>query len=277
MIKELKAYIDAKIQAVLKTGIKERSFASIDNVDYDTKTLTVSSWSDGVLQKILLTAKKEIGIREILGIKHNKRILEYHQATSLKASEDEVSWCASFANFILKQCGISGTYSAMARSFLNFGQSIFKNPTFSEMKMRNLNELLEWKLVVKNDKKENSFYVKGLNKRTLNDYGIVKDTDETITTAALQKILTIHAYNQFINTQEQLRLFFGDIAFYKDATDFHKRITSAKSTRTLVANDSDTIDYLNDNLPKLFNIVSILINLRLILSGIQVICMMVKR
>lgn len=136
MIKELKAYIDAKVQSVLKTGIKERSFARIDNVDYDTKTLTVSSWSDGLLQKILLTAKKEIGIREILGIKHNKRILEYHQATSLKASEDEVPWCASFANFILKQCGISGTYSAMARSFLNFGQSIIKNRDFDTMRMR---------------------------------------------------------------------------------------------------------------------------------------------
>ncbi len=63
----------------------------------------------------------EIGTAEITGEAHNPRILEYHQSTSLKASTDEVPWCASFVNWALMQAGYRGTKSAAARSFLNWG------------------------------------------------------------------------------------------------------------------------------------------------------------
>ncbi len=69
-------------------------------------------------------AKKELGVHEIPGHDNNKRILEYHQATSLKASDDETSWCAAFVNWVLKQSNIKGTNSALARSFATWGVEI---------------------------------------------------------------------------------------------------------------------------------------------------------
>lgn len=52
---------------------------------------------------------------------HNPRIVEYHAAVSLRATDDETPWCSSFANWVLDQAGISGTDSAAARSFLKWG------------------------------------------------------------------------------------------------------------------------------------------------------------
>jgi len=69
-------------------------------------------------------AKKEIGIKEFKGSKHNPRILQYHDETSLDASTDEVSWCSSFINWCMKRSGFPGTDSAVARSWLNWGISI---------------------------------------------------------------------------------------------------------------------------------------------------------
>jgi uncharacterized protein (TIGR02594 family) len=66
----------------------------------------------------------EIGEAEVRGIKHNERIVEYHQSTSLKASDDETPWCASFVNWCLGAAGRHGTNSASARSFLNWGNAI---------------------------------------------------------------------------------------------------------------------------------------------------------
>lgn len=64
----------------------------------------------------------ELNTVEISGNKHNPRIIEYHQTTSLKAKDDETSWCSSFVNWCFKQVGIEGTNSAAARSWLNWGR-----------------------------------------------------------------------------------------------------------------------------------------------------------
>ncbi len=69
-------------------------------------------------------AVKEIGVKEITGEKHNPRILEYHSTTSLKASTDEISWCAAFVNWCLKKANVRGTNLANARSFLTWGKSV---------------------------------------------------------------------------------------------------------------------------------------------------------
>lgn len=66
-------------------------------------------------------ALKEKGQHEVLGASHNARIVEYHTATSLGASDDETPWCASFVNWVLQQEGITGTNSAAARSFVKWG------------------------------------------------------------------------------------------------------------------------------------------------------------
>lgn len=79
-----------------------------------------------MLAKFLQEAFKEMNVKEVKGKNHNPRILQYHNSTSLKASTDEIPWCASFANFIIMKCGVIGTNSAMARSFEDWGNSLEK-------------------------------------------------------------------------------------------------------------------------------------------------------
>lgn len=69
----------------------------------------------------LEVAQREIGIQEYPGAEQNPRIVEYHQATTLRATEDEVPWCSSFVNWCMNQAGETGTGSARARSWLDWG------------------------------------------------------------------------------------------------------------------------------------------------------------
>lgn len=67
-------------------------------------------------------AEAEVGIHEnSLPGQQNKRILEYHACTSLHAGTDEVPWCSSFVNWVMKQAGYQGTNSALASSWITWG------------------------------------------------------------------------------------------------------------------------------------------------------------
>ncbi|MDB4950006.1 MAG: hypothetical protein JWM27_2655 [Gemmatimonadetes bacterium] len=72
----------------------------------------------------LVIARGEIGQTEIEGAKNNARIVEYHAATSLKASDDETPWCSAFVNWCMKQAGIKGSGEANARSWLSWGRAV---------------------------------------------------------------------------------------------------------------------------------------------------------
>lgn len=70
-------------------------------------------------------ALAEIGVKEILGPeKNNKRIVEYHSTTTLGAKIDEVPWCSSFVNWVIKQSGFEGTNNALAKSWTTWGTEI---------------------------------------------------------------------------------------------------------------------------------------------------------
>lgn len=69
-------------------------------------------------------AKRELGQREQPGLKHNPRILEYHATTTLKGTTDEIPWCSSFVNWCMQQAGYTGTRSAAARSWTQWGQRL---------------------------------------------------------------------------------------------------------------------------------------------------------
>lgn len=71
-------------------------------------------------------AYKELGQSEISGNEHNPRILEYHSATNLKATTDEVPWCSAFVNWVMQKCQLGGTHSAAARSWLQYGWEMEK-------------------------------------------------------------------------------------------------------------------------------------------------------
>lgn len=67
-------------------------------------------------------AYNELGIKEIAGLTHNPRIIEYHSATTLHATTDEVPWCSSFVNWCFKTAGYTGTRRADAKSWMNWGE-----------------------------------------------------------------------------------------------------------------------------------------------------------
>ncbi len=73
-------------------------------------------------------AKAELGVKEIPGAADNPRIVEYHAATSLKASDDETPWCSAFANWCMAEAGINGSGSAAARSWLSWGDPCEPRP-----------------------------------------------------------------------------------------------------------------------------------------------------
>ncbi len=78
---------------------------------------TVSPWLD--------IAVAELGVHEdsVQGA-HTARIVEYHQTTTLRATDDETPWCSSFVNWVMRQSGRAGTNSALARSWLNWGTAV---------------------------------------------------------------------------------------------------------------------------------------------------------
>jgi len=81
----------------------------------EEKTIDYPVWLD--------LAYKELGVHEIPGKRHNKRILQYH-AVSGGFSTDEIPWCASFVNFIMLKAGYKGPkWPAAAKSWLKFGKS----------------------------------------------------------------------------------------------------------------------------------------------------------
>jgi uncharacterized protein (TIGR02594 family) len=66
-------------------------------------------------------ADDEIGEKEVPGLNHNPRIIEYHSETTLRATTDEVPWCSSFVNWVMKRAGYTPTRSAAARSWATWG------------------------------------------------------------------------------------------------------------------------------------------------------------
>ena len=70
-------------------------------------------------------AEAELGVREIAGPRAQERILGYWRICGHEhQSSDEVPWCAIFVGACLVQTGYRTTKSAMARSYLNYGQKL---------------------------------------------------------------------------------------------------------------------------------------------------------
>lgn len=69
----------------------------------------------------------ELGQSEVPGPRHNPRILEYWRIGGLVAEPprgDETPWCSAFANAAMVVAGVTGTGSAMARSWMGWGKPL---------------------------------------------------------------------------------------------------------------------------------------------------------
>jgi uncharacterized protein (TIGR02594 family) len=69
-------------------------------------------------------AEQEIGVARFPAGQSNPRITGYHENTNIQGYDDKVSWCSSFANWCMRQAGIAGTGSALARSWLEWGVAL---------------------------------------------------------------------------------------------------------------------------------------------------------
>jgi uncharacterized protein (TIGR02594 family) len=74
-----------------------------------------------VPEKWMTIARNELGQAEVPGANNNARIQEYFASTTLGAQPDEVPWCSAFVNFCITKAGLTGTNSALARSWATWG------------------------------------------------------------------------------------------------------------------------------------------------------------
>ena len=82
-------------------------------------------------------ARNELGVKEIVGKKHNKRVIKYHATSSGKYKNDEVPWCGSFVNWVMTEAGYTKTvkYPERAKAWKKFGKSVSK-PTLGSIAVK---------------------------------------------------------------------------------------------------------------------------------------------
>ena len=80
--------------------------------------------ADAAAAPWLRVAWAEVGVRSLPAGDSHPRITEYHAGTNIAGYDDKVSWCSSFVNWTLAQAGIAGTGSALARSWLAWGEPL---------------------------------------------------------------------------------------------------------------------------------------------------------
>lgn len=124
---------EAQVQAVIRAD-QQRRMNAVEGALQQQGLLTsgpaaaapAPAAPEGVPRHLQI-AQGELGTHEIRGARNDPRVIEYHQATSLKARNDETSWCSSFVNWTMQQAGVRGTDSAAARSWLTWGQAVPKD------------------------------------------------------------------------------------------------------------------------------------------------------
>jgi len=72
----------------------------------------------------MTVALRELGVAAFAAGQSNPRITEYHEGTNIRGYDDKASWCSSFVNWCLANAGVEGTGSALARSWLDWGEPI---------------------------------------------------------------------------------------------------------------------------------------------------------
>jgi len=72
----------------------------------------------------LRIARAELGVRNFPAGSSNPRITGYHAGTAIAGYDDKANWCSSFVHWTLARAGIAGTASALARSWLAWGDAL---------------------------------------------------------------------------------------------------------------------------------------------------------
>ena len=76
---------------------------------------------------------EQYDIKEIKGKIHNPEVLKYYKEIGHKwVDNDELAWCAAFANWCLMKAGLPYQKKLNARSFLNLGEKT-ETPEFLDI------------------------------------------------------------------------------------------------------------------------------------------------
>jgi uncharacterized protein (TIGR02594 family) len=86
----------------------------------------------------------ELGVRRFGPGESNPRIVEYNAHTNLAGYDDKISWCSSFLNWCLANAGHRGTGSALARSWLDWGQ-VLEQPAYGCIAVLSRDDPTSWK------------------------------------------------------------------------------------------------------------------------------------
>ncbi|WP_020179662.1 TIGR02594 family protein [Methylopila sp. M107] len=70
----------------------------------------------------LVAARKDLGLKEIVGSKHEPRVVKFFaESGNAWVKDDETAWCAAFVGAKLAEAGLKGTGKLNARSYLDWG------------------------------------------------------------------------------------------------------------------------------------------------------------
>lgn len=119
----LRADQQRRTQAI-ETALSRQGLLPAATASAAEPAATPAPAAGGAVPRHLAIAQAELGVHEVRGARHEARVLQYHQATSLRARDDETSWCSSFVNWTMQQAGVRGTGSAAARSWLQWGRAV---------------------------------------------------------------------------------------------------------------------------------------------------------
>ena len=73
----------------------------------------------------LAAARKDIGLTEIVGSRHEPRVVEFFaEAGHPYVKDDETAWCAAFVGAKLAEAGVKSTGLLNARSYLGWGVAL---------------------------------------------------------------------------------------------------------------------------------------------------------
>jgi uncharacterized protein (TIGR02594 family) len=77
------------------------------------------------MKSLIKIAVGELGIKEIPGQEHEKRIVDYAKESGFKSiTDDETPWCSIFVNWCCNEAGLQRTHRANARSWLSVGKPV---------------------------------------------------------------------------------------------------------------------------------------------------------